>query len=661
MKLFNKILIANRGEIAVRIQKTAKELGIKTVALYCEIEKEALFVQQADESYSLGNGDLNSTYLNISTIIQIARQSGCDAIHPGYGFLSENPKFAEACEKANIAFIGPTAASMRLMGNKITARNFVKKWGIPVTQGITGDLEELKKAGNIIPFPLLIKAAAGGGGKGMRIVRNQTELEEALESTRREALSYFGDDSVYVEQYIQNPRHIEIQILGDHHGNVVHLFERECSIQRRYQKIIEESPSPTLTETVREQMAKTAVEIAKKMNYVNAGTLEFLLDENMNFYFLEMNTRVQVEHPVTEMVTGIDIVKEQITIAAGNALTFKQNDIKQTGHAIECRIYAENPEIKFIPSPGAITLYKQPVGEAVRIDSSINKPADIESSFDPMISKLIVWGNDRKHAIEQSILALENYVIQGITTNISFLQSILHDENFAKNRISTHYIATNLSDLLASIKKEKESLPVEIPLSAFLIANFIPKTKSNSIWNAIGYWRELMHLTIILDNREYRVNVIKNTHQVIEFELNAVLFKIENWKYNEAKINFLLNNTPHLVYVSFDTKGKTHITYKGISFLVNRTDQLVKEDVFSGFTELKSDDVNHIFSPMPGKIIKIDVNVGDTVVKGDNLLIVEAMKMENQIKAPRNAVIQKLNIKVNDTVNSNSPLIVFEN
>jgi len=661
MKQIKKILIANRGEIAVRIIKTAKQLNIKTVAIYTDIEYDALHIQNTDEAYSLGNGELKDTYLNIDKIIQIAQRANCDAVHPGYGFLSENPLFVEACEKANIIFIGPSAKTMRLMGNKIAAREFIQNINVPTTNGITGDLNTLKIASKHIPFPLLIKAAAGGGGKGMRIVHNQAELNGALEATSREALNYFSDGTIYIEQYIENPRHIEIQILGDNQGNVVHLFERECSIQRRYQKIIEESPSPTLTDLVRQQMCETAVKIGEQIGYTSAGTIEFLVDENLNFYFLEMNTRVQVEHPITEMVTGIDIVKEQILIASSNSLSFKQHDIKQSGHALECRIYAENPSTNFLPSPGQITYYEEPNGENIRIDASIKKAMNIESNFDPMISKLIVWGENRERAINKSIVALDNYVIQGITTNISFLKGVLQNSKFKENNISTHFIDDNLVALLETTTFAKNKIPIEIPISAFLIKSLMPSQKTESIWNTIGFWRDLMQLHITMDSKEFDLSIQKNNSQHIEFKWNGNNYLIEKWQYENAKINFTLNGFPYTLYVSFEKNGIAHITYNGISFAAIRNHQLVSEDIFTGFSGKNSDDINQIFSPMPGKIIKIDIKEGDAVAKGDNLLIVEAMKMENQIIAPRNAIVGKLNVNVNDMVTSNLPLIIFQN
>jgi 3-methylcrotonyl-CoA carboxylase alpha subunit len=355
-KNIQKVLIANRGEIALRIIRTLNKLGMEVVAIYAAPDAEALHVEMADEAYSLGDGNLANTYLDIAKIIRIAKKAKVDAIHPGYGFLSENPMLVKACEENNIAFIGPDARSMQLMGNKIAARKFAIENGLPVTKGLTGTTEEILKAAGTLPFPVLVKAAAGGGGKGMRIVEQESELANILETTSREAKNYFGDGTVYIEQFIEEPRHIEVQVLGDQHGNVIHLFERECTIQRRYQKIIEESPSPTLTPEIRHEMGAAAVNLCKAIGYRSAGTIEFLVDKDLHVYFLEMNTRIQVEHPVTEMVTGIDLVEQQIKIAQGQVLDIKQEQVQQNGHAIECRIYAEDPANNFMPSPGKLHL-----------------------------------------------------------------------------------------------------------------------------------------------------------------------------------------------------------------------------------------------------------------------------------------------------------------
>ncbi len=467
MRRFNKILIANRGEIAVRIIRSAKKLGIQTVAVYSEIDRYALHVSKADESYCIGQQELSETYLNIEKIIDVAKRSGCGAIHPGYGFLAENSLFVEACDKAGITFIGPHEKAIRLMGNKIESREFVKKLNIPMTQGITGSPEELLKNAKSIPLPILVKAAAGGGGKGMRIVHDYNELENVLESTSREAKNYFGDESVFIEKYVEEPRHIEFQILGDNHGNVVHLFERECTIQRRYQKIIEESPSPTLTDEVRNKMGESAVAIAKAVDYNSAGTVEFLVDKDLNFYFLEMNTRLQVEHPITERVVGIDLVREQINIANGLELTYNQDELAQNGHAIECRIYAEDPDNNFLPSPGLIQHITEPLGFGVRHDGYVYEGYEIPLYYDPLISKLIVWGKTRQEAIDRMKRALFAYKITGVKTTIKFLEKIMNTPDFVKGNYNTHFIDKN-KNFLEDVEKCQGDCKAMAIIAAFV-------------------------------------------------------------------------------------------------------------------------------------------------------------------------------------------------
>lgn len=661
MKLFNKILIANRGEIAIRVAKSARALGIKTVMVYSEVEADALHVKSGDESYCLGRVELHDTYLNIKKIIDVALKSKCDGIHPGYGFLAENSLFVKACEDAGITFIGPNIKAMKIMGNKIEAREFAKKIKIPMTEGVTGDAVTLLKAGKTIPYPLLIKAAAGGGGKGMRIVYNDKELENAIESTSREAKSYFGDGAVYIEKFIEEPRHIEIQIIGDNFGNVVHLFERECSIQRRYQKIIEESPSPTLTDAVRQKMGETAVKIGKEIGYNNAGTIEFLVDKNQNYYFLEMNTRVQVEHPVTEMVTGIDIVREQILVAAGNPLSFKQEDIKQTGHAIECRVYAEDPENNFMPSPGKMTYYKEPSGEGVRIDTGIESATVIESFFDPMLSKLIVWGVDRENARKKMQSALKDYIVHGIKTNVSYLINLLQHDAYIKNTISTKFCEEYKDEMLSSCELNKNCIPSHIPLISYLIysLNIKEKTQEN-IWNTIGYWRDVMKFGIDFEGKEITVFINSEENNKYEFEIEGKKYFVFVRSIIDGKIDTVINNDVCTTYVSVGSKGEAHISCDGNIFNAIRKDVLVKEDVFSGASGGHAEDTNHIFSPMPGKVIKLNVKDKDKVKKGEIMLVVEAMKMENNIIAPKDAQIEKINTSVGEMVDSSKPLIIFE-
>ncbi len=665
--MFEKILIANRGEIAIRIMKAANEMGIETVAIYSEADADALHLQYADEAYQIGEGnELKDTYLNINRIIDIAKLSGVEAIHPGYGFLSENPEFVAACERDNIRFIGPHTRAIQLMGNKIESRNFVKEIGIPMTEAVSGDLEDLLKAADTIPFPLLVKAAAGGGGKGMRIVRSREELKEAIESTSREAGNYFGDPSVFVEKYVEEPRHIEIQVIGDNFGNVVHLYERECSIQRRHQKIIEESPSATITPEVREKMGKAAVEIARKIEYNSAGTVEFLLDKDMHFYFLEMNTRIQVEHPVTEEVTAIDLVQEQISIAAGNQLSFTQEEIRQEGHAIECRIYAEDPENNFLPSPGEITFLREPQSFDLRIDAAINDRARVHSFFDPMISKLIIWGENRAEAITAAELALRNYVIDGIKTNIPYLIQIIRSQEFKNNQISTKYCELHTGALIENIHSEKNDISKEMIFAIYLAISLeedrllreeIETFDTLSVWENIGYWRELLMFSGFVDENEYTAEVTIHDGFEYRIQMDTLVFEIENMDLKVDVAGFELNGQSMEVIYSLE-EGRNLISFNGHNFILRRNDFLEQQDTYVSMTTANGD--AKIVSPMPGKVIKIIVSQGQEVKKGEVLLIVEAMKMENNIIAPKDGKIKQINVQEGEMVDGSLELISLE-
>ncbi|MGE5702017.1 MAG: acetyl-CoA carboxylase biotin carboxylase subunit [Clostridia bacterium] len=445
--MFKKILIANRGEIAVRIIRTCKQLQIRTVAIYSEADAEAPHVKLADEAYMVGKPRVAESYLNIEKIIGIAQAAHVDAIHPGYGLLSENASFARACEQAGIVFIGPAPETIAGMGNKIEARKAMEAAGVPVVPGISHPLADVEEAAEIagkIGYPVMLKASAGGGGIGMQIARQEEELRKAFAGNQKRATDFFGDGAMYVEKYVDNPRHIEIQILADNAGNIVYLWERECSIQRRHQKIVEEAPSPFLNEEVRRKMGETAVQAARSIGYRNAGTIEFLVDEEMNFYFLEMNTRLQVEHPVTEEITGLDLVAEQIRIAAGEPLGYEQEEVKRMGHAIEVRIYAEDPKT-FFPSPGTITRMDLPQGEGIRHELGITADSVVTPYYDPMIAKLIATGKDREEAIARMQAALDQYQISGIKTNIPLLRNVVAHDAFRSGNTTTNYIVLYMS------------------------------------------------------------------------------------------------------------------------------------------------------------------------------------------------------------------------
>lgn len=495
--MFSKVLIANRGEIAVRIITACQEMGIKTVAVYSEVDKNAPHVQIADESINLGDPTPSESYLNIPKIIEHAKKVGADAIHPGYGFLAENPDFAKACHDSKIKFIGPKPEVITLMGDKIESKKTMEKADVPIIPGYHGnkqDMATLVKEGKKVGFPLLVKATAGGGGKGMRVVHAEKDLKQSIESAKREAKSSFGNDSVLLEKYIDKPRHIEFQILADEHGNVIHLFERECSIQRRHQKIIEETPSPVMTKELREEMGNAAVASAKTVGYTNAGTVEFMVDGNKNFYFMEMNTRLQVEHPITEAVTGVDLAKWQLRIASGEKLTLKQEDVTQRGHSIECRIYAEDPANGFLPSIGKLKKVQVPTGPNVRNDTGVETNLEVSSYYDPMLSKLIVSAENREECINKMIWALSRYVVLGVTTNISFLKKVLEHKEFGKGNITTHFIDNYFTDKT----EKKEGLPIDALIALAIYDSMHTRRQEvvrfkekdpHSPWRSVGRWR----------------------------------------------------------------------------------------------------------------------------------------------------------------------------
>ncbi|WBL27074.1 acetyl-CoA carboxylase biotin carboxylase subunit [Zunongwangia sp. HGR-M22] len=467
-----KILVANRGEIALRVLKTIQKMGIKTVAIFSEADRNAPHVKFADEAVCVGPAPSNQSYLLGDKIIEICKELNVDGIHPGYGFLSENGDFAEAVEEAGISFIGPRSKAIRIMGSKLAAKDAVKKYDIPMVPGIDEAITDTAEAKNIakeIGYPILIKASAGGGGKGMRVVEREKDLEDQMKRAISEAESAFGDGSVFIEKYVASPRHIEIQILADMHGNTLHLFERECSVQRRHQKVIEEAPSIVLDEKLRDEMGKAAVRVAEACDYVGAGTVEFLFDENRNFYFLEMNTRLQVEHPVTEYITGVDLVEEQIKIARGEQLSIKQEELKITGHALELRVYAEDPMDNFLPSVGKLEKYKIPSGEKIRVDNGFEEGMDVPIYYDPMLAKLITYGKNREEAIQLMIKAIDDYQVEGVSTTLSFGKFVFEHEAFTSGNFDTHFVKKYYSpEKLKNEIEEESSLAALIALRQYL-------------------------------------------------------------------------------------------------------------------------------------------------------------------------------------------------
>jgi acetyl-CoA carboxylase, biotin carboxylase subunit len=470
--MFEKILIANRGEIAVRVIRACREMGIKAVAIYSDVDRDALHVRFSDEAYPCGDPPASASYLRMDRILEIARQAGAQAIHPGYGFLSENGAFADRCEKEGVVFIGPRGDVMRSMGDKVTARQTMERAGVPIVPGTTERLsdEAIGRWVREVGPPVMIKASAGGGGKGLRLVRDVSELASAIARARSEARSSFGDDGLYVEKFVEQPRHIEIQILADAHGNVVHLFERECSVQRRHQKVIEEAPGNGITPELRARMGEAAVAAARTVDYVGAGTVEFLVDRRDHFYFLEMNTRVQVEHAITEAITGVDIVKTMIRVAAGEPLPFSQEDLAISGHAIEARIYAEDPDNNFAPSPGEIAVYRPAAGIGVRVDSGVYQGARVTVYYDPMVAKLIVWGRDRAEAIERLRRALREFVVKGIKTSIPFHQRLASHPLFTSGRYDTGFIDQHMDGGSGGAPEGEDAEAAEARRVAYMLA-----------------------------------------------------------------------------------------------------------------------------------------------------------------------------------------------
>ncbi|MBC2716727.1 MAG: acetyl-CoA carboxylase biotin carboxylase subunit [Desulfobacteraceae bacterium] len=495
--MFKKILVANRGEIALRVINTCRDMGVKTVAVYSDADKKAMHVLAADEAVYLGPSEPSQSYLHMDKIIDAAKTTGAEAIHPGYGFLAENSEFVEKCEQQSVVFIGPPAKVIKDLGDKITSRKIMVNSGVPVTPGLTSteaDADVMIVEAEKVGYPVLIKATAGGGGKGIRIVNSSEEMADACSAASREAVNAFGNGEIYLEKFFTKARHIEFQVLADKFGNTIHLLERECSVQRRHQKIIEETPSSVLTPALREEMGKAAVTAARASGYVNAGTVEFLLDENNNFYFLEVNTRLQVEHPVTEMITGVDLVRLQLEIAYGQELTISQEDIAGRGHSIECRIYAEDPENDFFPSPGTITFLKEPTGPGIRNDCGVYSGFEVPVDYDPILSKLIVHAQTREHAINKMIKALKSYIVLGVKTPIDFLIDVLQSEPFVQGEVFTDFIETHFSDW------KPDMSDADLARIAFVVDEMCSNRKAKRVasaedaiptpWQTLGNWRQ---------------------------------------------------------------------------------------------------------------------------------------------------------------------------
>ena len=668
--MFKKILIANRGEIACRVAATARRMGIQTVAVYSDADAHAAHVAACDESVHIGGSEPRDSYLRADVILQAARQTGAQAIHPGYGFLSENENFAQACAKAGIVFIGPPASAIAAMGSKSAAKALMGTAGVPLVPGYHGDnqdMEFLHLQADQIGYPVLIKASAGGGGKGMRIVKSSQEFPDALSSCKREAISSFGDDKVLVERYLTKPRHIEIQVFADSHGNTLHLFERDCSVQRRHQKVIEEAPAPGMTEERRKEMGDAAVAAAKAVGYVGAGTVEFIAEPDGRFYFMEMNTRLQVEHPVTEMITGTDLVEWQLRVAAGEPLPAEQEDLFIEGHAIEARIYAENPEKGFLPSIGTLSHLNLPehvkfeLGE-VRVDGGVRQGDTISPFYDPMIAKLIVWADSREQAIARMQQALAQTQVVGVNTNVAFLGRLMQNSAFASADLDTGLIEKHNEQLLPATKASSvftlASLAAAVMARQGQTASDINRYANKADpWSATDGWRLSGHYTQhirVVDNDEARVITLDKTAAGWQLMDNDIGYDFE-WQVQitpdqTCHCRLSLNGSNHQATVVMQGE-QAHVFENGTVTIIGKPDEL---------QHAADDSEAHgggLTAPMPGKIISLLVQAGDTVTKGQALLVMEAMKMEHTITAPDNGKVEEVFYKVGDQVTEGVELI----
>jgi len=658
--MFNKILIANRGEIAVRVASTARQLGIASVAVYSSADKQALHVEVCDEAYCIGAAAASGSYLNATRILEVAQRCGAEAIHPGYGFLSENAAFAHACEAAGITFIGPPSSAIEAMGSKSQAKVLMEAAGVPLIPGYHGDQQQddkLAAESKRVGYPQLIKASAGGGGKGMRLVEIENDFAEALLSARREAHAAFGDDKMLIERYLGKPRHVEMQIFADRHGNCVHLFERDCSIQRRHQKVLEEAPAPGLSEELRKRMGEAAIDCAKAIGYVGAGTVEFLLDADDSFYFMEMNTRLQVEHPVSEMITGQDLVEWQLRVAAGEPLPLQQQQIVAQGHALEARIYAENPRRDFVPAAGRIGYLQLPgLNAGVRVDTGVRCGDTIGINYDPMIAKLIVHAPDRATAVARLAHALQQYQILGLHTNLGFLTRLVAMPEFVAADFDTGFIATHHECLFAD---DDEGFNHALVLAAAAMlpaldarANF---GAGNSPWDSRSQWRMNLqasqHVRLEYEGTQYEV-IIEHRHDGWNFACNDMNYLLDGCWISAQRMRLEVNGEV-VDFPVLREQDSIALVYQGQAFKFD----LVNANHDAGGAAA---DADHPRAPMSGAVVALPVAVGDTVEPGTTLVVVEAMKMEHAIVAQLDATVSEILVAVGDQVEEGDTLVLLE-
>ncbi len=664
--MIKKILIANRGEIACRVIKTAKKMGIKTVAVYSDADKNALHVKMADEAYNVGPSPSNQSYIVVENIMKAIKDSGADAVHPGYGFLSENSKFAEALEAAGIAFIGPPVNAIEAMGDKITSKKLAAEAGVntvPGFMGIIADADEAVKISSEIGYPVMLKASAGGGGKGMRIAWNDLEAREGFQASKNEAQSSFGDDRIFIEKFITQPRHIEIQVLADQHGNCVYLHERECSIQRRNQKVIEEAPSSFLDEATRKKMGEQSVALAQAVNYASAGTVEFIVDGDRNFYFLEMNTRLQVEHPVTELITGIDLVEQMIRVASGEKLSFEQKDIAMNGWAMESRIYAEDPYRNFLPSIGRLSRYQAPLEisedtRAIRNDTGVYEGGEISMYYDPMIAKLCTWAPDRNAAIIEMQSALDHFELEGIGHNIPFLSAVMDHPRFISGDITTAFIEEEYPDGFEGISLDEKRTELFACIAA--MTSYLRETRKRQISGRMRPAGAPYESRVVqINNSKFDVTI-----QSIKGGFNVALGNktqhVETtWRPGQTLFAATIGGAKIAANVTAFSGGEI-IKYRGSTSKVSvmRSDVAHLLDLMP--VKLPPDTSKLLLCPMPGLIKTVNVEIGDEVQDGQALCTVEAMKMENVLRAERRGTVSKINAIAGDNLAVDEIIMEFE-
>ncbi len=655
MRRITKILIANRGEVAIRVQRTARSMGIATVAVFSDADADAPFVRSADQAVRIGPAPSSESYLSIERLIDAAKRTGADAVHPGFGFLAENADFAAACEEAGLVFIGPTPDAIRSMGSKREAKARVGKAGVPVIPGYSGDDQStsgLATEAERIGFPALIKASAGGGGKGMRIQQSADGLAEAIEGAKREAKNAFGDDTLLIEKYVERPRHVEIQILGDAHGNLIHLFERECSIQRRHQKIIEETPSPALTPELRARMGEAAVAAGHSVDYRSAGTVEFILAPDGQFYFLEVNTRLQVEHPITECVTGIDIVREQILVAQGEKLSLSQEDVRFDGAAVECRLYAEDPDNDFLPTSGTIVDWHLPPLEGLRVDSGVETGSEVSIHYDPMLAKIITHAPSRPEAVQKMIRALQTLSVQGIRTNRAFLLRVLSHPEFTAGHTHTHFIEDHLSGGAPAADPGLERLAAV----AAALAAHEARRRERTVLPALP--------------SGYRNN--RYSAESVEYHAGERLLRVEYVRAGAAHFRFEVDGSGsdvllvgeqgrEIVFEQDGLRQRVRVVRSGPRVYCHTQDGSVTLVEEPRFPEPESALAHGAcVAPMPGKVVKLLVAEGQAVEAGEVLVILEAMKMEHSVKAPESGVVEKILVSEGEQVDVDAVLAVID-